>query len=161
MKRRLSDMLTLLSLALCVVAAGFWASGATWAPSAVWHEQGPLTETWRTVSVGQRALNFETLTPSAESMPGTSAAVLGFGFVRCEAYALNKRGGPNIRLGVITSYFVPLWFIVAATAVLPVWRLAPVVRARLTIPPGHCRACGYDLRATPERCPECGTTPAR
>ena len=66
--------------------------------------------------------------------------------------------GPTVTLG--RERYMPIWPLALAAAVFPVGRLAAVLRRRLTIPPGHCRRCGYDLRATPERCPECGTPAA-
>lgn len=55
---------------------------------------------------------------------------------------------------------VPHWALVAALAVLPGrWCRRQLRQRRWTGRPEAercCLACGYDLRATPDRCPECG-----
>jgi 4-amino-4-deoxy-L-arabinose transferase-like glycosyltransferase len=56
------------------------------------------------------------------------------------------------------SLAVPFGLVTALTALLPVgwaagrWRL----RRRRAKRDGFCVGCGYDLRASPQRCPECG-----
>ena len=59
---------------------------------------------------------------------------------------------------------VPIWTVPCAAATLPaVWLYVHLLawhRKRMRLRAGQCLVCGYDLRATPERCPECGTIPS-
>jgi hypothetical protein len=59
-----------------------------------------------------------------------------------------------------TGFVVPLWQPAALTLILPaiaVRRHRRAARLRLRQRAGQCPHCGYDLRASPSRCPECGT----
>jgi hypothetical protein len=56
---------------------------------------------------------------------------------------------------------VPYWFVLGSLAALPLAWIASFARRRRRIAANLCAECGYDLRASPSRCPECGTVPAK
>jgi hypothetical protein len=66
---------------------------------------------------------------------------------------------PSQYRATATLYAIPYWMPAAVAAVPAIVWLARRLRARRRTETGRCLRCGYDLRATPGRCPECGTEP--
>ncbi len=70
---------------------------------------------------------------------------------------------PPIPVGHATKTWraeVPHWAIVLPMLAWPIFRIRGRLRTRRSRRLGLCGKCGYDLRATPDRCPECGDVPS-
>ena len=134
MTRRLLNPLTILSLLLCIAVCVLWVR-SYWRHDA-WN--------WgtRTGRAGVDSLRGYLSAGAVEVTPGGLANIPHGHRVYSEpadegAATMLK---PNWSFGVIRATRV-------STGGLRAWRRPP---------PGSCRTCGYDLRATPDRCPECG-----
>jgi hypothetical protein len=110
---------------------------------------------WRTDNAFYSILQTPSYPNDGDVPPGARGKLFAWGF------GLGRAGsGPNkYEVIVKRSVMAPHWFAVLLTAVLPAaWSVAFLWHRRRRLH-GMCRSCGYDLRASPERCPECGTVP--
>lgn len=64
-------------------------------------------------------------------------------------------GGAQLNGGRFVN--IPYWCLATLAAVAPLLATLGIVRRRRSVRRGFCATCGYDLRASPDRCPECGS----
>lgn len=81
-------------------------------------------------------------------------SVLGFGYK--ETPSLPAFPGSASNSAAWKAIQFPLWFPALITALLPTMKALQAALHRRHRRSGKCPACGYDLRASPDRCPECG-----
>jgi hypothetical protein len=100
----------------------------------------------------------DTFNPSSEKFSGvrdilkyrtrqTERSFLGFKSFR------NSGIFPGVNYHI---FAIPYWIIILPTAILPILWLRHRRRRRFRAKAGHCLACGYDLRESKDKCPECG-----
>ena len=153
------------SLIICAAASALWVRGYRVADVAYLHARGTTDHYMVASSRGRLGV---IVTPFP---PDRVAAGVRFARARRAPGPLLKRGGyfrnyvnhfgieaawtPN-RPGRAVS--MPTWWLVVLTAPPSAIWLRNRVRRIARRARGQCLSCGYDLRASPERCPECGAT---
>jgi len=176
MKRRLLNLLTAVSLLLGVGTVALWGlsvwrrdvlsrhtSGHSWLMSnqpaglylAVSTTDDPQPpEPWQWATAPANGPSNDTLA-RFPSVAGIRAGQFHSGGARGRTY----KGSMGRSVVSATTRFVrvPHWFLLTACLPLPVVAVWLRRRRRLRTSAGLCWRCGYDLRATPGRCPECGT----
>ena len=173
MKGRLFDIFAVLSALVCVAAAGMWVrsyraedmyrradSPRDPATAAVTqlssNAGGVMICRLRTVWLGPNAVasaeRLRQYRRGWSSRPAALLPVMRMPLPGAKNFA--TKGTTHQSEDFIVA--VPYWLIMTVSAALPGWRVMHFARRRR--PPGACRSCGYDLRASEEsgRCPECG-----
>jgi hypothetical protein len=129
----------------------------------------PTTSYLMTSTTGELSLGWYTKT-SRDPTSGGSRYPTGFSSEHWDSRAYPLRwpsgtttnalgfGGEHFRLPEGDDYtlVVPYYAITIALFALPLIWLLRYWRRRKALAAHRCPACGYDLRATPNRCPECG-----
>ena len=172
--RILLNSLTVLSLLICLATVVMWVRG-NWFFEVLSHREE--SSVW-TLRIGMAHASLECERGPSPGPFGFSRASYTADFESFEKFAFLDRSRTTVidgdwrhvgfsyhserhtwqgvRTTFSTRIGISYWLIVLLKLILPAWR----IRLRKRHRPGVCPKCRYDLRATPDRCPECGTIPA-
>jgi hypothetical protein len=165
MRRKLFNLAAAVSLVLCAGAVAWWVR-SHWVSETI----GRVGE--RRVVVlnsggGSLVLSLSGADPENEDPGPRPYYVWHRSAARGPAGIIDKgkvvRFGAEVRVSGFGWVVVPHWLLVLANLPGAWWSLVRMRRwivAKVRRNYGHCPACGYDLRTTPGRCPECGTAEA-
>lgn len=178
-RRRRPERLVLAAwLATCLVVTAVWVLEAAGGMRRPIHVRGPwsirLVQTWGGKICLQLYRDFPSPNVGPKLGPGRSytpealawvcnlpVAVyrnkLGFDYNTNPNYEIVQAGNMVLR-GTETDLRMPAWAAVLMWSPFGIVGLRRL-RRRQNVRKGLCASCGYDLRATPTRCPECGATP--
>ena len=172
--RVLFNIAAVLSLILCVASAAFWVRSywsidqIIYQPSRdsydAYVDRGACSLRWiEHNGYAERRWRFYRDSPPPPAYPkmahpppeSTERRLGGFWY----EYGSIMRGPWKTGALSYRAVVLPCWALTVLFLLLPTCALLHRLRARRTLrrtAGGLCPTCGYDMRATPERCPECG-----
>jgi hypothetical protein len=182
MQLRLFNLAATVSLVLCVAALALWVRSHVGGDAIYRETDDGAGQTWRTVELvwwdGNICVGHTQLQPVAGPSGQRAHPVRSrWRHARINGNAMMdgplmvdwdrstfdllppERGLTPYGSKTLRWLAVRLWPMVCAAAILPSLWARQLARRRRDARAGLCPACGYDLRATPDRWPECGALP--
>jgi hypothetical protein len=171
LQRLLLNALTVLTLLFCIVTVALWIRsfwvkdeieaggvGRLWA----WSSNAGSLTMFTVTDANPWGFRWETGIPSGSQRE--SGLVEQRRVVHWLGITLSHGDVPDDDTGAQYAFIfaeMPHGVLTALCAAVPAGRLVLGARRRRRTPrANNCPTCGYDLRATPDRCPECGTAAA-
>jgi hypothetical protein len=167
MKRRIPNILAAVSLVLALAVAGLWVRSYWFSNGFLYknvHQDGP--DTWRLESrirgLSEGVLfilrdwgstsDFKLVVKDADRWTWDNHKRLSGVGIRPGS----KLGFRFINAPTTSRIEIPVYAIFLATLIMPaVWSVRKI--RSVSRNPYACPSCGYDLRASKDECPECGT----